>query len=261
MNASRRSIRIPSSVLGTVWLLALLVISPACAPTRPALVVASDLANPPFAEFDEARGASGRDVEMMAELARRLGRELVWERMDFPELLPAVEAGEVDAVCATLGITEERARRVRFSRPYFETAIAVVVRTGPGEPRTLADLAGRRVAAGGGTTSAFAVAAKLPSAIAVLENKSGAATPDRLLGGEVDAAAMDGPNADQMVAASAGRLRRLDEDLDAERYGLVVAREDEALARALDEALADLEREGFLLQLDVKYGLRGAIEK
>jgi ABC-type amino acid transport substrate-binding protein len=235
---------------------ALLLFAPACAPARPTLVVASDLANPPFAQFDEEAGASGRDVEMMAELARRLGRELVWERMDFPALLPAVEAGEVDAVCATLGITEERARRVRFTQPYFETAIAVVVRVGPGEPDSLADLSGLRVAAGGGTTSAFAVAAKLPDAVAVLENKSGAATPDRLLEGEVDAAVMDGPNADQIVSASAGRLRRLSEDLDAERYGLVVALEDEELARALDEALADLKREGLLLQLDVKHGLR-----
>ncbi|MHC4378141.1 MAG: ABC transporter substrate-binding protein [Planctomycetota bacterium] len=238
--------------------LAALLLASACAPTRPTLVVASDLANPPFAEFDEARGASGRDVEMMAELARRLGRELVWERMEFSALLPAIEAGEVDAVCATLGITAERARRVRFTRPYFETAIAVVVRVGLAEPQTLADLGGRRVAAGSGTTSAFAVQAELPEAIAVLENKSGAATPDRLLSLEVDAAVMDGPNADQIVADSAGRLRRLDEDLDAERYGLVVALEDEELGSALDQALADLEREGFLLQLDVKYGLRGA---
>lgn len=237
---------------------ALLLLAPACAPTRPNLVVASDLANPPFAQFDDARGASGRDVEMMTELARRLGRELVWERMDFPALLPAVESGEVDAVCATLGITEERARRVRFTRPYFETAIAVVVRNGPDEPQSLADLAGRPVAAGSGTTSAFAVEAGLPDAIGVFENKSGATTPDRLLNGEVDAAVMDGPNADQIVAESAGQLRRLEEDLDAERYGLVVSLDNGELGDALDQALEDLEREGFLLQLDVKYGLRGA---
>lgn len=239
-----------------IILCALLALATACAPTRPNLVVASDLANPPFAAFDEELGAHGRDVEMMQELARRLGRELTWQRMDFPELLPAIEAGEVDVVCATLGITEERAERVRFTAPYFETAIGVVVRVGPSEPQSLGDLSGRRVSAGGGTTSAFAVEAKLPEALGVFENKSGATTPDRLLSGEVDAAVMDGPNADQMVAEADGLLRRLDEDLDVERYGLVVTKGNEGLGRELDSALADLKREGYLLQLDVKHGLR-----
>ena len=39
----------------------------------------------------------------------------------------------LDLVCATIGITDERARRVAFSRPYFHTRLLVVVRDGLGE--------------------------------------------------------------------------------------------------------------------------------
>ena len=128
------------------------------------LRVGSDLDNAPFAFVDGSGSARGRDVEMMQELAARLGRELVWVRMPFADLLPAVEEGAVDAVCATMGITPERAERVAFTRPYYHTAIAVVVRAGDDEPTSLADLDGMRVSGAAGTTSERAVRLHLPNA-------------------------------------------------------------------------------------------------
>ena len=97
----------------------------------------------------------------------------MWTRQPFETLLPAAEAGEVDVVCATLGVTPERQRMVAFSIPYFRTELACVTLAAPGAPRTLAELAGRRVGAGAGTTSARALALRAPQATAVLENKAG----------------------------------------------------------------------------------------
>jgi len=216
--------------------------TPTATPTAPLppLVVASDLDNLPFAGVDANGRAIGRDVEMMERLAAGLGREVEWRRMPFDELLPAVERAEVDVVCATLGITAERARRVLFSEPYFDTSITVVVRLGPGEPTSLADLTGRRVAAGAGTTSEGALRAHLPGAVGVFENKQQAATADRLYGGEVDGAVMDAPAADALVAASGGRLGRLVPDLERERYALALPPGRSELKAQLDRELARL---------------------
>lgn len=214
--------------------------APAPVPALPALVVASDLDNLPFAGVDESGRAIGRDVDMMKQLAAGLGREVEWRRMPFDQLLPAVERGEVDVVCATLGITAERAQRVLFSEPYLDTSITVVVRTGAGEPTELADLDGRPVAAAAGTTSQEAVLRDLPRARAVLENKQQLATAERLYAGEVDGAVMDAPAAEALVAASAGRLMRLEPDLARERYALALPPGRSELKRQLDRQLARL---------------------
>lgn len=227
----------------------------------PPLRVASDLDNLPFAGVDENGAPCGRDVEMMQELAARLGRELEWRRMPFDRLLEAVETGEADVVCATMGITSERSRRVRFTRPYYRTALGVTVRSGAGEPATLAELAGLRVFASIGTTSEEAVRRDLPTSIGVFVPEAGDDLATWLASGELDAAVMDGPACDALVAHSAGRLARLAEDLGAELYGLALPRDRAALAAQLDRALEEMERTGRLAELDAEYGVPTAAAK
>jgi ABC-type amino acid transport substrate-binding protein len=225
------------------------------APLAPALVVASDLDNPPFAELAEDGTPRGRDVEMMNELARRLGRPLEWRRQPFDRLLASVAAGEVDLVCATLGITPERRQLVRFSRPYYLTELAVVVRAGPGEPKGFTDLQGRRVGASPGTTSERALGLRLPEALPDTNSPKGVSVTERLLSAELDAFILDGPNANALVENSTGRLVRLPEALESESYALALPPDAAELTRQVDRILADLEREGYLLLLDTRYGL------
>jgi ABC-type amino acid transport substrate-binding protein len=237
------------------WPLLLLLAGCAAAPAAPrgAVIVASDLDNSPFAYVDADGRPAGRDVAMMHRLAERCGLDLEWRRMPFEELLPACERGEVDVVCATLGITPERAERVLFTRPYFTTSIAVVVRDAPGEPRCFADLAGRRVAAAAGTTSERAVARRLPDALLVLENKEKLSAAERLARRTIDAVAMDAPAAEALVAASALPLRRLPAALAEEDYALALPPDRAALRDRLDAALLELAAEW--PALDARHGL------
>jgi polar amino acid transport system substrate-binding protein len=225
------------------------------APPRQTVVVASDLDNAPFAFVDATGQPAGRDVEMMRALAERAGLELDWRRLPFEELLPAAEAGRVDVVCATLGVTPERAERVAFSRPYFRTRIVAVARRGAGEPSNLDELAGRRVAAGRGTTSERAVERELPGAILAAEAKSEGTTEERLRAGSIDAAVMDEPAARALVARSEGALAILEPALTGEDYALALPRDREDLRRELDRALAELAAEGWLARLDAAHGL------
>jgi polar amino acid transport system substrate-binding protein len=222
---------------------------------RAPLRVASDLDNPPFAGFDDEAGPHGREVEMVEELGRLTQRRIEWVRMPFDKLVLAVEAGEVDALCATFGVTPERAQRVAYTRPYFETSIAIVCRSGMNEPRTTAALAGKRVAAAAGTTSQRAVSRHLPDAIGVFENKDELQTDERLLSRAVDAAVMDRPAAEALVKASAGRLVRLDEVLDGESYALAIRLGRDELLDELNAALETMESSGKMRELDARFGL------
>ncbi len=222
----------------------------------PPLVVASDLDNMPFAGVDEDGRAVGRDVEMMEAVAAAMGRTVRWHRAPFETLLPAAQGGFADVVCATLGVTEERAEKVAFSRPYFETVVTVVVRAGPGEPRGWDDLDGLRVAAGKGTTSEEAVRAKLPRAVLVTEAKEGLTSAERLLLGDVDGIAMDGPAADALVVGSGGALATLHTPLARERYALALPMDRADLLAAVDAALRQFERSGQMDRWNGKWGLR-----
>jgi len=224
---------------------------------RDVLVVASDLDNPPFAFVDAEGRPGGRDVEMMEALATELGARVEWRRMPFDRLLPAVEAGEIDVVCATLGITPERAERVLFSEPYFRTSIAVVVRAAPGAPRTFSELAGRPVSAAAGTTSERALREHLSRAVPVLENDEGLSTAERLLAREVDAAVMDAPAANAMARDSNWALWVIADPLCEERYALALPRSQADLRDRLNAALAALVGSGRMAELDAEYGLDG----
>ncbi len=245
-----------------VLLVLLPALLPACSVVQkvsdivsPTMVVASDLDNPPFAFLDLNGQPDGRDVEMMNRLAEEVGVAIEWKQMQFADLLPACEKGAVDVVCATLGITPERERHVLFTTPYFDTRIAVLVRAGAGEPTSLADLAGKRVAAGTGTTAERAVKLYLKQSNGVFENPAKTPSKDRLLAREIDAAAMDGPAAEDAAAKSEGKLAVLRESLAVERYALALPQDRPRLRTQLDEALSKMKKLRILAHLDEKWGL------
>ena len=77
------------------------------------------------------QGAIGFDIEYAAYIAQDLGMELNIVNMEFGALLPALISGKVDMIGAGLSITEERAKSVLFSEPYYEGGLAVMVQGGP----------------------------------------------------------------------------------------------------------------------------------
>jgi len=224
------------------------------------LVVASDLDNRPFAFVDEDGVPGGRDVEMMRALAARLDIELEWRRMAFSELLPCVERGEVQVVCATLGITAEREERVDFSRSYFETGIALVARVGSEEERVALKVAGTsamagwRVGASAGTTSVEAARGALPHSRIVPLDSKGPGSEQALMTGSVNAVAMDAPAARALAARHSERLICLEPPIARESYGLVFPPGSPWVAR-FDSALAELIASGALTELDERHDL------
>lgn len=239
------------------WLLVSLLVAllVGCSSTPP-IVVASDLDNVPFAYMDTNGKAAGRDVDMMVAIAHMLDRELIWKRMQFDQLLPAAEAGRVDVVCATLGVTPERSQRVDFSRPYFKTELVVLVREDPAAPPSLRALVARKVAAAPGTTSQRAVTLLLPDSIGVFEATGETTSIEKLLAGEVDAVVMDAPAAEAAIAEQPGRLRRLPGLFTPEEYALALPKNGTALRAQIDECLRTLQLGGSLGRWNGKYGLK-----
>jgi uncharacterized protein (TIGR01244 family) len=210
------------------------------------LIVVGDFANPPFSSWNEAHEPVGIEVEILDLVCRELGRTVEWRELPFAEMLPAVENGSAHVAASTIGITEERAKRVRFSSAYHETELSVIVRADDGDPQSMDDLSGLPVGAGRSTTSEDAVRRSLPAARLVVEREGELSFGEMLLAGKLSAIVMDRPAAERLVGESADRMRILESHLGIERYAFAVNREQGEVLAAIDLVLERLRDEGRL---------------
>jgi polar amino acid transport system substrate-binding protein len=82
----------------------------------------------PFSYVDGSGRITGFDIEMAGLVAGKLGKKLEVVSMDFGALIPALVSKKVDMIGACIIITDERARKVLFSEPYYTGGMGVMVR-------------------------------------------------------------------------------------------------------------------------------------
>jgi polar amino acid transport system substrate-binding protein len=82
----------------------------------------------PFSFIDGSGEVVGFDIELGRRIAQRLDMGLEVVNMDFGGLIPALASGKVDVIAACITITEERAKKVLFSAPYYAGGIAALVK-------------------------------------------------------------------------------------------------------------------------------------
>lgn len=85
-----------------------------------ALRVGMDLRYPPFETTVEGTDTpEGISVDVAMAFGEYLGREVEIVNLNFASLIPALNAGTIDIVIASMSITEEREQAVDFTDPYF----------------------------------------------------------------------------------------------------------------------------------------------
>ena len=95
------------------------------------LRVAAFDANPPFGFVDpKTRKIVGLDVDYAQEFVKRLGVKLQLVPTNPANRVPLLLAGKVDLVLANFTITEERAKQVGFSIPYFASGTQFIAPKG-----------------------------------------------------------------------------------------------------------------------------------
>ena len=71
-------------------------------------------------ELKVGNGFIGIDIEMCANIAKKLGKELVIINMNFDALPTAVSTGKVDMICAGITVNDERKENMDFSDNYVD---------------------------------------------------------------------------------------------------------------------------------------------
>jgi len=217
------------------------------------LNVCSDIPYPPF-EFvdpDSPLGYSGFDIELIAAIGERLGRDVEIVESGFDALTSgaAMAAGQCEVAIAAMTITAERAENIDFSDVYYESIQSLLVPEGSAIT-SIGDLvAGLRVGVQSGTTGEEYADENVPGAeIVGFENPGDLLTA--LVAGTIDAVLQDAPvNEDFALANAATVVETYD---TGESYGIAFEKGSE-LVGPVNEALAALRADGTYDALFDKY--------
>lgn len=197
----------------------------------------------PF-EFQETDGKyAGFDMDLIRAIGKEMGYEVEIQNINFDGLIPAVDAGNIDVIISGMTITEERAKKVQFSKPYYQSGLTIVVQNDNTAIKSFKDLEGKTVAVQIGTTGAKE--AKKIKDVKVKEFNSSADTFTELNNGGVDAVVNDRPVNDYFIAKNGkGKVKALSEILTAEDYGIAMSKNNKETAQKLDAALEKLKSNG-----------------
>ncbi len=207
------------------------------------LTVGTDLPYPPF-EYREGGELTGFDVEIMDEIASRIGLETSYVDSPFDTIFTDLANGQFDVVISGATITPEREEQVNFSEPYFNSLQALVVSDDSGIA-SFEDLGdGDAVSVQSGTTGEIWAEENLqPNGVEVRAFTEYPPVYNALEAGQVDGVVYDESSAIPETFNRPG-LEVVDTVDTGEAYGIAVDPANEDLLDALNQALQDMIADG-----------------
>ncbi len=239
------------------------------------LIVQSDLAYAPMESVPEgktAEDAEGFEVDLVQAIADKLGLTVEWQQVQFDTIIPAVkQGGTVDLGASSFTITDERLEEIDFSEPYMDSNQAIVMQKSaassiPGfdvsqdvagterldAVKAALDVEGTKVAVQSGTTGEAWSQENLTKAETVpLADVIQCLTG--LQSGLYNAVIADYPVMAYYCQESYTDLEVVAAIPTGEQYGIVVSKDNPGLKQAIDKALAELEEDGTIAQLQEKW--------
>ena len=219
---------------------------------------------PPFYYLNKNQQLAGLDIDMATEIARRLAVRVrfVREAKTFDEIVTMVVERRADIAVAYLSDTLDRAKLVRFTRPYVQVKPAVLInralasaaRRGRDHTSVLNHPSARIGVTKGSSAESFA-AADYPLAQIVSYETWAEITRDvaieKLMGGVSDE--IDAKNWQTAHPEGAIAVETIIRAGPPDTMGIAVHRDDRQLLYWLNHFLTLMERDGSLRGLHAKY--------
>ncbi len=240
--------------------LALASLAQAQAPEWKKIRIGVEGAYPPFSEIGPDGKLKGFEIELVQAYCAEMKAQCTLVQQDFDGLIPALQSRKVDAIFASVSITEERQKVIAFSRPYYNTPARLIAKAGVKLEPTAAGLKGKKVGVQRGTTHETYATATFKQSDIVRYGSQDQVFLD-LKSGRIDATLMDAPAGDfgflkkpegKGFAFSGPAI--LDDKVFGVGTGVGMRRADEAtLGRKFNAAIDALQANGTFKKLADKY--------
>ncbi|HYI45916.1 MAG TPA: transporter substrate-binding domain-containing protein [Actinomycetota bacterium] len=232
------------------------------------LTVGSDIPYPPFEFEDDDGNLTGFDVDLVREIASRLGLENAdedWISTNFDTIFQQLQSGaRFDIIVAAVTAyapdgspaaetVAERKKRVDFTAPYYPSLQSLAIDTTQNaDIQTVDDLPeGARVAVQRGTTGAFYAEKELTGA-ELVQFAQAPQMYQALQAGQVVAVFNDLPVSIESIKGK-DNLEVVQQVDTGEEYAIGVSKENVELKDAIDEALQEMFDDGTFAEIFLKY--------
>lgn len=217
------------------------------------IVIAMEGTWAPWTYHDENDELVGYDVEVGKAIADKLGVTATFVEGEWDGLLAGLDAGRYDIMVNGVGVTPERQEKYDFSTPYAHNRTAVIVRGDYDEINSMEDLNGKNTANTISSTYAEQAEAYGATVTGVDDLNQ---TIELLLAGRIDATLnAEVVFADYQNAHPEANIKIAAFSDDVEQVAIPVRKsaDTETLLEAINQALTELDADGTLSELSVKY--------
>lgn len=219
------------------------------------VVIGLDDNFPPMGFRDESGQLIGFDIDLAKEAGKRLGVEVEFKPIDWDSKEAALQSKQVDLLWNGLTITEDRAKKIGFSKPYCKNAQLLVVRAdSPIADR--AGLAGKVIGTQEGSSSIDALEKNKEFENSLQEVKKYgdfvAAFMD-LEVGRTDGILVDSVVGRYYMAKKEGKFKVIDDKMGDEQFGVGMRKDAKLLQDKLNDVLKQMTEDGTMKKLSEKW--------
>jgi cystine transport system substrate-binding protein len=219
---------------------------------RGTLKIAMEGTYPPFNFKDANQQLTGFEVDVARELARRLHVKAEFATGEWSGLLAGLQAGKFDVVINQVGVTAARKQSFDFSVPYTYSSAQLIVRKNDGRHfRNLEDLKGKNLGVGQGSN--YADMAKSVPGVVVKTYPGAPEYLQDLAGGRIDAALNDSLMIPFAVKESHLPLKAGAPVGEVAAMGIPFARNNPRFKAAIDQALTASFADGSFRKISMKW--------
>jgi polar amino acid transport system substrate-binding protein len=160
---------------------------------------------PPFASPDAAGNWVGWEVDFINAVCAAGQMECVITPVAWEGIIPSLTGGQIDAIMASMSITEERSKTIDFSDKYYNTPSVVVTAKGSGLTPDTAGMAGKIIGVQVSTVHEAYSQAHFTDAAEIKTYQTTDEGFQDLAAGRVDASMADSIAIDAFLASDVGK--------------------------------------------------------
>ncbi|MBL0386057.1 amino acid ABC transporter substrate-binding protein [Tumebacillus sp. ITR2] len=205
----------------------------------------------PYTFHAQDGSLTGFDIEVANEVAKRIGVKAQYVETQWDGMFAGLDAKRFDMIANEVGIRPDRQEKYDFSDPYIVSKAVLVTSKDNTDIKSFADLKGKK-AAQSLTSNLTDIAKQNGAEIVGVEGFNQAI--DMLVSKRVEATVNDGLSyLDLMKQKPDLPLKKVDEQADGAKNGMMFRKDSKELVDAVNKALTDIKSDGTYLKISQKY--------